>query len=796
MKNKILPIFLAIFAIVACSQKSVNTDINVVDGQFVDADGQASYFIGTNLWYAGRLAATQEGMARLEKELDCLKGLGVTNLRVLAVEGEDLGNLKKALDQMEKRGMKAVLYLNNAWEWSYGFLDYLEAAGAGKQPRPSVEGYPAYMNAMTKFHSNKEAVALNHAYVKKAVEALKGSNAIFSWQISNEPRCFSGEAANKDAFVNYIQSTADLIKSLDPRHLVSTGNEGFMGCEEDMDLVKRVNEIKSVDYMTIHIWPYNWSWVKEDAIAHGVQNAIEATGKYIDQHVELAKELRKPMVIEEFGYPRDGFQFALGTPTTGRDALYAYVFDRVVKSQAQGGELAGCNFWGWGGYCQPSHTWWEEGDDYCNDPGQEQQGLNSVFVSDQSTVDVIKAATDKLSKNVSVRVDVQHNWIYDSSDRTLVVKTAGDPSAKVSVTMALVTDRSLMVQNDTVLVQSVTVSAGEDAGFDISGMEPGFYQVRLSFDSACGSGSFRTFNIGVDPELVESPLDVDPADFDAFWAENLRQLAAVPMDVKMEKMEDRSNELRTSYRVSMKSLGGQTMGGILCVPVKEGKYPAYIEYMGYGADVYPYDPSSAPDCIQFLVSVRGQGIFREDAARWIDRGLDSKENFYYRGAYCDVARAVDFVCGLPCTDPANVFTMGESQGGAFSIVAAALDKRVCAASAAVPFMGDFCDYWKIVWWPVWEVFETAEQQGLSREHVLDVMRWFDTKNFARRIEVPFIMGFGLQDPTCPPHTNFAAYNQVKGEKSYRVYPYCGHGIWQVKPWAEERDAFFASQIKK
>lgn len=784
--KKLIIFFVAVFAIVACGGSEASQDVKVVDGQFV-LDGQPQYFIGTNMWYAGRLAASAEGMQRLEKELDYLKGIGVTNLRVLATEGEDLDALELALQQMEKRGMKAVLFLNNAWEWSYGFLDYLESATSQRQPRPSVDGYQAYMSAMAGFHTNSQAVALNQEYVKKVVERLKGSKAIFSWQISNEPRCFSSDPKNKDAFVNYILSTAWLIKSIDPDHLVSTGNEGFMGCEEDMDLVRRINNSREIDYITIHIWPYNWSWVKEDGISDGYDSAIEKIGEYIDSHLKIAAEMNKPVVVEEFGYPRDGFRFDKASSTVGRDAIYGYVFNRVVENQAKGGLLAGCNFWAWGGFADNAHEWWQEGDDYCGDPGQEQQGLNSVFVGD-STVDVISAATSALKNNNHIYVAMQHDWIFTGKEKTLYVDTYGDSRNDVTVNVALVADRSLMLQADTVCILSSSVKAGQRASFDLSAVEPGFYQTRVSYNG----GELKSFNIGIDPEMIESPVDVDSEEFDAFWAKNLQELAAVPMDVTMEKDEAHSNEVRSSYRVKMKSLGGAEIGGLLCMPNAEGKYPVYLEYMGYGADVYDYNPDSNPERIQFLVSVRGQGIFREPQARWIDRGLDSKENFYYRGAYCDVVRAIDFVCSLPNADTDHVFALGESQGGAFTIVASALDNRIKAAAPAVPFMGDFCDYWKIVWWPVWEVFETAEKEGISREQVLDLLRWFDTKNFARRVNCPVKMGFGLQDPTCPPHTNFAAYNQFAGPKSYYTAAYCGHGIWAVPEWAAEREKFFDS----
>ena len=104
------------------------------------------------------------------------------------------------------------------------------------------------------------------------------------------------------------------------------------------------------------------------------------------------------MVLEEFGFPRDGFRFSKDTPTTARDAYYAYVFDLIRQERDKGGLFAGCNFWGWGGFAKqtPGHIYWEPGDDYTGDPAQEQQGLNSVFATDSTTVQIIKAENEKL----------------------------------------------------------------------------------------------------------------------------------------------------------------------------------------------------------------------------------------------------------------------------------------------------------------------------------------------------------------------------------------------------------------
>ena len=52
--------------------------------------------------------------------------------------------------------------------------------------------------------------------------------------------------------------------------------------------------------------------------------------------------------------------------------------------------------------------------------------------------------------------------------------------------------------------------------------------------------------------------------------------------------------------------------------------------------------------------------------------------------------------------------------------------------------------------------------------------YVDPKNLAGWIECPVFMGVGLQDNAAPAPAAFAAYNQVRGPKEYRVYPEAGH----------------------
>ena len=395
--------------VMACQQRVAETSdfVRVENGHFVRG-GQPYYYVGTNFWYGAILASEGQGgdRERLARELDEMKRMGIDNLRILVgADGERgvktkveptlqvepgvyndtiLAGLDYLLMEMGKRDMVAVLYLNNSWEWSGGYGFYLEHAGLGKQPRPDDVGYPAFMEAMAQYAGNEKAHQLFY------------DPAIMSWQIGNEPRAFSKEAL--PAFEKWLAEASALIRSLDKNHLISIGSEGSWGCENDYDCYERICADKNVDYCNVHLWPYNWGWAKPDSLVEHLPRSCQNTKEYIDRHLAICDKLNKPLVMEEFGYPRDGFKFTLDTPTKGRDGYYRYVFSLVADNAEQGGKFAGCNFWGWGGFAIPQHEQWQVGDPYTNDPAQEAQGLNSVFASDSTTLAVVREQVARMQK--------------------------------------------------------------------------------------------------------------------------------------------------------------------------------------------------------------------------------------------------------------------------------------------------------------------------------------------------------------------------------------------------------------
>ena len=428
MKKQFLLLTVLLFLLGACAPKPAEHSFIKVnaDGQFV-RDGKPYYFVGANFWYGAILGSEGEGgnRERLHKELDFLKSIGINNLRVLVgADGENgiktrvepslqvapgvyndtiLAGLDYFMNELRERDMTAVLYLNNSWEWSGGYSVYLQWSGHGDAVVPAVDGWPAYMEYVKQFPQSDSAKALFANHVNYIVSRTNRYNqikyvddpTIMSWQIGNEPRAFSDE--NKEPFARWMADVAAQIKSLDPNHMVSSGSEGSWGCEMDMNLFEKIHADPNINYLNIHIWPYNWGWVKADSLKELLPRAKENTKKYIDDHMGIARKYSKPIVLEEFGFPRDGFSFSKEAPTTARDEYYRYVFDLIRQDRESGGLFAGCNFWAWGGFAgqNPDHVFWEKGDDYTGDPAQEQQGLNSVFATD-STIEIIKAENRKL----------------------------------------------------------------------------------------------------------------------------------------------------------------------------------------------------------------------------------------------------------------------------------------------------------------------------------------------------------------------------------------------------------------
>ena len=407
-----------------------NAFVTVRNHQFY-IGGKPYYFIGTNYWYGTFLGLEKDkkrGIERLRKELDFLKANGVDNLRIIAgAEGAGLINgvervkpplqtaqgkfgesvldgLDLVLAEMNKRGMKAVVFLSNNWEWSGGFQQYLIWNNKVPDDQKTRKlTWDEQRDIVAKFYG---CAPCKESYNKQVNLILNRTNkingvkytdepAIMAWELANEPRPMRAFA--NDDYKKWIADVAAMIKAKDKNHLVCIGHEGLMGTES-LPLFEEIHADKNIDYLTIHIWAKNWGWFKDDKVAEGFPNVVEKATAYLDQHLTVAEKLNKPLVIEEFGLPRDKQSFAINSPTTLRDDYYGKFFARLANSAKSNGYLAGAAFWAFGGRARPipNQIFWKDGDEYMGDPPMEEQGLNTVFDSDQSTWKIINSYSKNL----------------------------------------------------------------------------------------------------------------------------------------------------------------------------------------------------------------------------------------------------------------------------------------------------------------------------------------------------------------------------------------------------------------
>lgn len=346
-------------------------------------------------------------------------------------------------------------------------------------------------------------------------------------------------------------------------------------------------------------------------------------------------------------------------------------------------------------------------------------------------------------------------------------------------------------------------------------LAPGFYKASIFVGNIHQRVSF-----GISPFEIVSASDYQ-ADFNEFWEAAKDQLKAIDMNAQLTEITAKSSAARKIYLVEMNSVPDGLTGepvvvrGYYAEPQDGKKHPVIMHYFGYDeqkptSKAYCPEGGSSSEFAEFWLSTRGQvvnnraadkrepdgkGDFVNTYGDWFAFNFGQRDAYYYRGAFMDCIQGVRFMATRETSDMNNLFAEGSSQGGAFSYAAASLsDYTFTAISPCVAFLGDFPDYFQIVGWPA----NTAkENQGsLTDAEMYAFLSYFDTKNLATRIpaSTAVLACSGLQDGTCPPHTNIAPFNNLATtDKEYYFYPEMGHSIpsdWTTKMWT-----FFKDRIK-
>jgi len=300
---------------------------------------------------------------------------------------------------------------------------------------------------------------------------------------------------------------------------------------------------------------------------------------------------------------------------------------------------------------------------------------------------------------------------------------------------------------------------------------------------------------GLDPMSI-SPTVENPADFVDFWNKAKEEAATVPIDATMDLIPERSTEKVNVYHVSLQNFRTRSrIYGILSMPKKEGKYPALLKVPGAGVRPYGPDLGTAEQGVIVLeIGIHGVPV-NMDPEVYGDLGsaalsgywnynMEHRDRYYYKRVYLGCVRANDFLVSLPQFDGVNLGVSGGSQGGALSIITAALDPRVKYLAAFYPALSDVTGYLKgrAGGWP--HMFDKNNLPYNNMKEKFETVKYYDVVNFARQLKVPGFYSWGFNDETCPPTSMYAAYNVIKAPKELYLALETGH--WT---YPEQREKF-------
>lgn len=283
-----------------------------------------------------------------------------------------------------------------------------------------------------------------------------------------------------------------------------------------------------------------------------------------------------------------------------------------------------------------------------------------------------------------------------------------------------------------------------------------------------------------------------PDDFDAFWTDLMVQAAVLPLDPEMTPVPMRSNDQIETFEIHYTSLDGVRIAGWYCRPRESalaGPYPALIQVPGYISE--PTLPKQWAKAGYAAVGVAPRGKLRSNQhfnpgypGLLIDNIID-KETYAYRAFYIDAARAVDFVLSRPEIDHSRIGVQGGSQGGALTLILAALRNDVITCGAAgAPYLTGYMDAASLTHsYPYEELNEYLRLYPEREARMRATLDYFDCLNFAPDIRCPMLISIGLGDDVCPPETAFDLLKVLGGPVEYNAWPRCAHDsgqFWEGK----------------
>jgi cephalosporin-C deacetylase len=393
------------------------------------------------------------------------------------------------------------------------------------------------------------------------------------------------------------------------------------------------------------------------------------------------------------------------------------------------------------------------------------------------------------------------DWVYTTGEKvkfTITILQSGNTLKNATVKYEIGPEKmeatkkdSLMLANGTLIIDGGTMK------------EPGFLRC-IATASINNKTYLGLATAAFDPQLIK-PAMANPPGFMTFWEQAKTDLAKIPLDARMTLLPDRCTEKVNVYHVNLQNFrAGTRLYGILCVPKKEGKYPAILKVPGAGARPYNGDIVTADKgFITFETGIHGipvnmdvsvyNNLMAGAISGYWNYNLDDKDRYYYKRVYLGCVRANDFIVSLPQYDGSNLGVTGGSQGGALSIITAALDTRVKYLAAFYPALSDMTGYLKgrAGGWP--HLFDKNNLTFNNTKEKIETAGYYDVVNFARLLKVPGMYSWGFNDETCPPTSMYAAYNVITASKELFLALETGH--WTYPEQTEKLINWLVSKLK-
>ena len=332
--------------------------------------------------------------------------------------------------------------------------------------------------------------------------------------------------------------------------------------------------------------------------------------------------------------------------------------------------------------------------------------------------------------------------------------------------------------------------------------QPGFKTLSASVEID-GKTYTNTINLAFSPEQIQ-PTTPLPSDFEAFWQQSIEEARRVPLRPLLTLLPDHCTPDADVYEVRFQNFHeGHYLYGTLAVPRgvdplhATEQYPAVVLWPGAGVKPHPGDVAFFPEhgIITLEMGINGipvnlpQQVYtdlRANALRDYNTiHLDDRDRYYYRRVYAGTVKTVDFLCSLPCVDTARIGCYGGSQGGALTIVHAALDPRIKAAAASYPALAEIAAYvrGRAAGWPKWRELSEEKQK---------VTEYYDVVNFARFVRCPVWFMLGYNDQVCCPTSTYAVFNSLTCPTTLITPLDCAH--WMYNEHKQQRAEWLAGQL--